>query len=68
VTVAQPEPGGLSSAVMLLGQVIEGGSLSLTVTLNVQLSVLLDVSVAVQVTVVVPLENVAPDAGLHRTV
>ena len=48
---------------MLAGQAMTGFSVSLTVTVNVQLAVLLDASVAVQVTVVVPVGKVEPDAG-----
>lgn len=68
MTFAQPEPGGFSVVVMLPGQVIEGGWLSLTVTVKLQLAVLVDVSVAVHVTVVVPFGNAVPDAGLQATV
>jgi hypothetical protein len=52
---------------MLAGQVICGGSVSLTVTVNEQLPVLVLVSVAEQVTVVVPTGNVAPEAGVQTT-
>ena len=55
--------------VMLIGHApIFGFSVSLTVTVNVQLWVLADVSVAVQVTVIVPCGNVDPDAGEQATV
>ena len=54
--------------VMLDGQVIAGFSVSLTVTVNVQLCVLSDVSVAVQVTVFVPFGKVEPDAGEQAAV
>src|SRR4051794_1507518 len=50
---------------MFAGQLIEGACVSLTVTVNMQLPVLPDASVAVHVTVVVPFENVEPDAGEH---
>jgi hypothetical protein len=40
----------------------------MTVTVKLHEAVRLDASVAVQVTVVVPLANVDPDAGLHTTV
>jgi len=53
---------------MLAGQVIAGGWVSLTVTVNWQLAVWPDVSVAVQVTVVVPFGNVDPDGGLQLEV
>jgi hypothetical protein len=52
---------------MFEGQVIVGGWLSLTVTVNLQTVELLEVSVAVQVTVVTPFGNVEPEAGLHTT-
>ena len=39
--------------------------MSLTVTVNEQLAVLPDASLTVQVTVVVPFENVEPDAGIQ---
>jgi hypothetical protein len=48
--------------------VITGGVASLTVTVNVHVPVLFDVSVAEQLTVVIPLLNVDPLAGLHVTV
>ena len=47
---------------------IEGGCVSTTVTVKLQLAVLLDASVAVQVTVVVPTLNGEPDAGLQVNV
>ena len=50
------------------GQVIAGGSVSLTVTVNVHRLVLPEASVATQVTVVTPFGNVEPDAGEHATV
>ena len=53
---------------MLAGQVITGFSVSLTVTVNVQLAVLPDASVAVLVTVVVPFGKVEPEGGLLTTV
>jgi len=49
----------------LAGQVIAGGCVSLTVTVNVQLAELLDASLTVQVTVVVPFWNVDPDGGVQ---
>ena len=48
---------------MFAGQVIVGGVMSLTVTVNEQVLVLLLVSIAVHVTVFVPLLNVEPLAG-----
>jgi hypothetical protein len=53
---------------MLAGHVIFGGSVSLTVTVNVQLVVLPEASVATLVTVVVPLGKLVPDAGVVATV
>jgi hypothetical protein len=50
------------------GQVITGGVVSVTVTVKVQFPVLFDVSVAEQLTVVTPLLNAEPLAGLHVTV
>ena len=51
---------------MLAGQApIVGAWVSFTVTVNEHAAVLPDVSVAVHVTVVVPLTNVAPVAGLQ---
>jgi hypothetical protein len=49
---------------MLAGQVITGGVLSETVTLNEQLGP----AVVVQVTVVMPTGKTDPEAGLHVTV
>ena len=51
-------------AVMFAGQVIVGGWVSLTVTVNVQLGP----AAAVQVTVVVPFGKKEPDAGEQVTV
>jgi hypothetical protein len=53
---------------MLAGQVMAGGCVSFTVTVNWQLAVWPDVSVAVQVTVLVPFEKADPDAGLQLEV
>ena len=47
---------------MLAGQVIDGGCVSLTVMVNVQLGV---PPVSLQVTVVVPFGKVDPEAGTH---
>ena len=52
----------------MAGQTITGGSVSLTVTVKVQLLVLPAASVAVQVTGVVPGPKVEPVAGLQATV
>jgi hypothetical protein len=48
---------------MLAGQLMAGGCVSMTVTVNEQVAVWLEVSVAVQVTVVVPFGKTDPDAG-----
>ena len=53
---------------MFAGQVIEGGCVSLTVTVNEQEAVLPELSVAVQVTVLVPSGKVEPEAGTQLTV
>jgi len=53
---------------MLAGHVITGFSVSLTVTLKLQVAMLPESSVAVQVTKLVPLANVEPLAGLHAVV
>ena len=50
------------------GHVTTGFSVSLTVTVNAQLSVLLESSVAEHVTVVVPFTKAVPDAGEQATV
>jgi hypothetical protein len=63
--VALAPAGQVGSFTMLAGQVIAGGCVSLTVTVNWQLAVWPEVSVAVQVTVVVPFWNVDPEAGLQ---
>lgn len=55
-------------AVMLAGQVIVGGCVSLTFTVKLQVAVLPEASVAVTVTVVVPFGNAVPDGGLATTV
>ena len=53
---------------MLAGQIATGFSLSVTVTVNVQLDELPEGSVAVAVTVVVPIGNELPEAGLKEIV
>jgi hypothetical protein len=53
---------------MLAGQIATGTSVSLTVTLKLQLAVLPEASVAVQVTLLVPLANVLPLVGMQLTV
>jgi hypothetical protein len=45
-----------------------GATLSVTVTVKLHIPVLFDVSLAEQLTVVTPLLNVDPLAGLHVTV
>jgi hypothetical protein len=51
--------------VMLAGQVMVGFSVSLMVTVNMQLAVKFTASVAVQDTVVVPLGKLEPDGGVQ---
>src|SRR5436190_1753625 len=58
----------LTKAVTSPGQVMVGGCLSSTVTVNVQELLLPELSVAVLVTVVVPTGNEEPLAGLLTTV
>src|SRR5262249_14574480 len=53
---------------MFAGQVIVGGCVSTTVTVNEQLAWAPDGAVAEQVTVVTPFENGDPDSGEHETV
>jgi hypothetical protein len=65
--VALPEPDGFSATERLAGQVTEGASLSLTVTVNEQLDILPEASITLQVTVVTPTEKAEPEAGVHRT-
>src|SRR5207249_2290302 len=48
------------------GQLIEGRSVSVTVTVNVQLELLPTASVAVQTTLVEPFGKLKPDGGTHR--
>ena len=50
---------------MSAGQVITGASVSLTVTINVQVSALPTASIAIHVTVVVPTGNTEPEGGLQ---
>ena len=52
---------------MFAGQVMLGFSVSLTVTVKLQLVVLLDESVAVQMTVLVPFAKVEPLVGVQAT-
>ena len=56
--------GTLLVVLMLAGQVIVGGCVSVTVTVKLQLGPV----VVLQVTVVVPFGNVDPDEGAHVTV
>src|SRR5438874_9758404 len=53
---------------MFAGQLTTGASMSLTVTLKLQLVVFPEASMAVQVTLLVPLANVLPLVGLQLTV
>ena len=53
---------------MFAGQVIDGGCVSFTVTVKLQLDWFPDASPTLQVTVVVPFGNVDPEAGLHTGV
>ena len=53
---------------MLAGQVITGGSLSLTVTVKLQLAVFPATSVAVQLTGVVPFGKLEPEDGEQEAV
>lgn len=48
-----------------VGQVIAGGCVSFTVTVNMQVALGATPFAAVQLTVVVPFINVLPDAGVH---
>src|SRR5438445_27011 len=59
---------GAALTVMLPGQDGTGFSSSFTVTLKLQLTALPSPSIAVQVTVVLPLENAEPEAGLQLVV
>jgi len=61
LTMTQAEPGVGVTAVRLHEQVIAGGCVSLTVTVNVQLGP----AEAVQVTVVVPTGKNDPDGGVQ---
>ena len=55
------------SAVILLGQMISGASLSLTTIANAQVSLSFALSVAVHVTGVLPIGKVSPDVASHVT-
>ena len=70
MTCAWQSPLTLSAPALLVvtilaGQVAVGGSLSVTVTVKLQVAVWLCASVAVQLTVVVPTGNSEPLAGLQ---
>ena len=52
---------------MFAGQVMLGFSVSLTVTVKLQLVVLLDESVAVQTTLLVPFAKIEPLDGMQAT-
>jgi hypothetical protein len=67
VTATEHIPAG-EFIVIGAGQVTNGASSSLTVTVKEQLPELVAESVAVQVTVVMPLGNVAPDGGVQTGV
>ena len=67
MTTALMPPGVGVTVMAFAGQVITGGCVSLTFTVNLQIAVLPEVSVAVQVTVVVPFGKPEPDAGLQAT-
>ena len=67
VTAAEHWP-GVFATVMLAGQVIEGGCVSFTVTVNEQLAEFPAASLTVQITVVEPFGNVEPDGGVHAGV
>jgi hypothetical protein len=54
------------NAVTFAGQVITGGWVSTTVTVNVQLDMLFAASLTEHVTVVAPSWKVEPEAGLHE--
>src|SRR5262249_14957280 len=69
VNVTDAPLGPVASFVMFAGTVSTGAApLLVIVTVNVAVRVLPRVSEAVQVTVVVPVGNVEPDAGVHVTV
>src|SRR6185503_13703554 len=65
-TTAEHWPGSVFTA-MFAGQVSTGGSLSVTVTVKLQLPALSAASVAEQLTVVDPFGKAVPEAGLHVT-
>src|SRR5207249_6287218 len=63
-TLAVHSPGA-ALTVIGAGQLSEGRSVSLTVTVKLQLELLPDASVAVHTTLVVPFGKLDPDAGTH---
>jgi hypothetical protein len=67
VKLTTAPPAFVAATVMFAGVVSVGGVDSLTVTVNEFFPTLPVVSVAVQLTVVVPIGNVDPDAGVHVT-
>ena len=67
MTVAEHWPGALVVA-MFGVQVIDGGSVSVTVTEKEQVALLPVGSVAVQVTVLVPVGKLEPLGGMQTTV
>jgi hypothetical protein len=58
-------PGLIAVTIIFGGQVMAGGCVSLTVTLNMQPDMFPDKSVTEQVTIVVPFANVEPECGLQ---
>src|SRR6266850_2211510 len=63
VTLHRP---GSALTVTADGQLMLGASVSLTVTVKLQLELLPDASVAVHTTLVVPFGKLNPDTGTHR--
>jgi hypothetical protein len=64
LTVAEDVPCG-ADTLMFCGQVIEGGCMSLTVTVKLHIAELFAASETVQTTVVVPFGKVLPEGGVH---
>jgi hypothetical protein len=65
--VAEPDPTELSLTILSFGQ-SSAQAVLVTVTVKLQEAVLFAGLVAVQVTVVLPVENTEPEAGLQTTV
>ena len=65
MTIIVVSPGSSAITVKLAGQVIVGGCVSFTVTVNAQVALFPAVSMTEQVTVVVPTGNEEPDGGLQ---